>query len=364
MVSINDVAARAGVSVATVSRALRGLPNVATSTRERVERAADDLDYVPDPSASRLAARRTATIGLAVPDLGTWYHAQLFAGVQRASAAADHDVLPFVIGGVERLEEFVRELPFRKRVDGLLVADLPMGDEEVAHVASAGVPVVVSGGTSAVTSSLGIDDVAAARLAVDHLVELGHTELAVLGGDLDDPLRSPVAQRRRTGVRAALADHGLRLADEHVVPGALNLAGGAAAMRSLLARGRCPAAVFALCDEMALGAMHTLDTAGLRVPEDVSVIGFDDHAMSAYLGLTTIRQRPAAHGARATDRLLALIGQPPSPRTHETLPVELIVRSTTAPPSGGSASINAVGTAIGATRPKDVAVAGGVSTTH
>lgn len=348
--SIDDVARRAGVSVATVSRALRGLPNVAPSTRDRVQHAAAELHYVADPHASRLAARRTATVGLVVPALGQWYYAQLFSGAEGALVAEGYDILPFVVGGAEARERFVGTLPFRKRVDGLLVADVHVAQPGFERITAA-VPVVTVGLSVDCVPSLAIDNVASARLAVEHLLDLGHERIGLIAHLPDDPFHFAAPLDRQHGVELALADRGLALDPALVVPGNFSFQGGAEAMVSLLELDRPPTAVFAFSDEMAIGALRAARDAGLSVPGELSIVGFDDHDVSHYVGLTTIRQHVAEQGERAVHRLLARIRGSEDALLHERIGTELVVRETTGPPCGVGAISRILGRTTRGTPP-------------
>ncbi len=334
--SIEDVARAASVSVATVSRALRGLPNVAPSTRARVLAAASELRYVADPHASRLAARRSLTIGLALPMIGTWYHAKLFSGVEAVVAANGYDVLPFTMAGTGGVDRFLEDLPFRKRVDGLVVVDAPLHPDQLGRLVGAGVALVTLGLRSEQAPSITLDNRAAARLAVSHLTGLGHRRLAIIGGVPDDPFRFSAPVDRHRGYVDSLAAAGITPDPTLAVPGNFSLEGGAEAMQRLLGASDPPTAVFACSDEMAIGAMQVVRDAGLRVPRDVSMVGFDDHDVSAYLGLTTIRQDVTGQGERAARLLIGLLaptdGATPVP-VHEVHPTRLIVRHTTGPPA-------------------------------
>jgi LacI family transcriptional regulator, repressor for deo operon, udp, cdd, tsx, nupC, and nupG len=336
--TIEDVARRARVSVATVSRALRGLPNVAPSTRERVLEAARSLEYVADPSASRLAGGRSRTVALVVPMIGQWFYAKLFSGVEAVVVAAGYDLLPITLSGPDGPARFVETLPFRKRADGVVLADVPLTDDGLRRVAGAGVPVVALGLDTDLVPALAVDNTAGARLAVGHLTGLGHGRIALIGGMVDDPFHFSVPVERFRGYQLALAASGLREDPHLVVPGNFSLEGGAEAMSRLLALDHPPTAVFACSDEMAIGAMQVARDAGLRIPEDLSVVGFDDHDVAEYVGLTTIRQDVIGQGERVAAMLLALLADPglavasPRPVRH---PARLVVRRTTAPPPGG-----------------------------
>jgi len=337
--TIEDVARAAQVSVATVSRALRGLPNVAPSTRERVVAVAADLQYVADPTASRLAGGQRLVIGLVVPMLGQWYYAQLFSGVEAVATVAGYDVLPFTTSGPGGSQRFVQQLPFRKRVDGLILADAPFDDTQFKAVARTGVPMVSLGAFAPGISGIAVDNVAAAKLAVGHLTGLGHTRIALIGGSPDDPFRFSVPVDRFHGYQEALEGDGLSLDPTLVVPGNFSAEGGAEAMHRLLTSPTPPTAVFACSDEMAIGAIQVARDAGLRVPEDLSVIGIDDHDISAYVGLTTIRQDVIGHGERVAQLLLERLRSAEEIDVlHERHPTRLVVRRTTAPPPVGNPS--------------------------
>jgi LacI family transcriptional regulator, repressor for deo operon, udp, cdd, tsx, nupC, and nupG len=330
--SIGDVAARAGVSVATVSRALRGLPNVAPSTRNRVLAAARELDYVAHPHASRLAAGRTRTVGVVVPLFTQWYFTQVVAGAEGVLAAAGHDLLLYNVGGPDGRDRFLQSLPFRKRVDGLIVIDLPLDPEEQARIAATGSPVVLIGVPSQTLPTVTIDNVGAAEAAVRHLTNLGHERIGLIANLPDDPMHFTAPLERRAGYQQALLEQALDVDPALDVPGGFSVKGGAEAMAQLLSTGTAPTAVFAESDEMAVGAMKTVRDSGLRIPEDLSVIGFDDHEIAEYVGLTTVHQPVMAQGETAASLLLELMtgDGPPAPR-HLVLPTKIRVRTTTGP---------------------------------
>jgi LacI family transcriptional regulator, repressor for deo operon, udp, cdd, tsx, nupC, and nupG len=338
--TIDDVARRAKVSVATVSRALRGLPNVAPSTRQRVLHAAQELHYVADPSASRLAGGRTNTVALVVPMLGQWFYSRIFSGVEGVMAAAGFDVLPFTLSGPGGCDRFVERLPFRKRVDALLLVDAPMRADHLDQILAVAPCAVTVGLRHPGIPSLQLDNVGAARLAVGHLTGLGHQRIALIGGAEDDPFGFAAPVERATGYRQALEDARLEAAPELEVPGNFSLQGGAEAMQRLLTLDDPPTAVFACSDEMAIGAMQVAKDAGLRVPANLSIVGFDDHEVAEFVGLTTIRQDVGGLGERAAQLLLGLLDAfddaPSTPVPHLIQPTRLVVRRTTGPPPAGT----------------------------
>ena len=177
--SIEDVARRAGVSIATVSRALRGLPDVATATRDRVLTAAAELNYVASPFAARLASGRTTTVGLVVPFVNRWFFAEVIATVETALRHAGFDLLLYNLGDEDGRARFFEVMPMRKRVDGVLVASLVLDDAEFAALTELDRPVGLLGLARPGFLSARIDDVAAARGAVDHLIGLGHRRIGL-----------------------------------------------------------------------------------------------------------------------------------------------------------------------------------------
>lgn len=330
LVTIEDVAARAGVSVATVSRALRGLPNVAPTTRDKVRAVALQLGYRADPNASRLGARRTRTIGMGVPLLGSWYFSQVVAGAEAVLSAEGYDVLLLAIGSAAARRRMVEgDGPLHRRVDGLLLVDLRLDPDEVDTFARTGSSIVTVGDSYPGFPSVAIDDRRAAAMAVTHLLNLGHRDIALIGDLPGEALQFNVPGFRRAGYRQALDDAGVPVRLDYDVAGNFSVDGGHEAMVRLLATPRPPTAVFAMSDEMAIGAIRAVRDHGLRVPEDVSVVGFDDHELAEAVGLTTIRQPVAQIGGLAARAALRLLEEDPPSPLHQVVETSLAVRTTT-----------------------------------
>ena len=329
--SLDDVAALARVSPATVSRALRGLPNVAPATRARVLEAARQLEYVADPHASRLAQGRSRTIGVVVPRIGRWYYSTILDAIDAAVGSSLHDILQFVLRSPDARERFLAELPFRKRVDGLIVVDVPMSEDQLRRMADANVPIVTIGLRTNVFSSLTVDNRAGARLATEHLIGLGHRRIGLIGARGAEPFDFPIPGLRREGWEAAMRAAGLPVDPTLVTRGDFTAPGGVDAMATMLEADERPTAVFVLSDEMAVGAMRVLGDVGLRVPEDISIVGFDDHEFAEHLGLTTVRQDVMAQGRAAAEWVLEAVDGEPREH-HELQRTRLVVRRTTAPP--------------------------------
>ena len=329
--SIEDVARRAGVSIATVSRALRGLPDVASATRGRVLEAAAALDYVASPFAARLASGRTATVGLVVPFVNRWFFGEVIDTVETALRKAGFDLLLYNLGHEEGRSRFFDMMPMRKRVDAVLVASLVLSDDEIAALSSLDCPLGLLGFARPGFLSTRIDDAGSARTAVSHLLQLGHRRIALIGGDTDDPMRFTPPLHRQDGYRDALREAGIEPDPCMEVLGYFTIEGGMRACERLLDLPNPPTAIFAESDDMAYGVMGAMRRRRLRVPEDVAVIGFDDQVNAEMMDLSTMRQPVPEQALDVSTRLLAAVASN-EPRVEEVvLPTELIVRGSTDP---------------------------------
>lgn len=328
--SIEDVARRAGVSIATVSRSLRGLPEVAAGTRDRVLAAARELDYVASPFAARLASGRTFTVGVVVPFVDRWFFSTVLGAVEAELGGGGLDLLLYNLSNAAGRQRFFTVLPVRKRVDAVLVVSLDLTPPEIDALRGLRVPVGVVGGEVPGFFNTRIDDVAGARTAVEHLIGLGHRRIGLIGGDTDDPMRFTPPLYRRDGYLAALARAGIEVDPTLEALGYFTPEGGEAAMRTLLDLDDQPTAVFAESDEMAYGAIRAIRRRGLRVPEDIAVIGFDDHAAAEFMDLSTVRQPVAAQGAAVAKAILATISGSTT-FLPTVMTTELVVRGSTDP---------------------------------
>jgi DNA-binding LacI/PurR family transcriptional regulator len=335
MTGIKDVAREVGVSTATVSRALRGLPRVSPETRERVFEVATRMGYVASPHAASLAGGQTHAVGVVVPNVTRWFFGSVVHGAEELLRQEGYDLLLYTVTG----EPAARQRLFHshllsKRVDAVMVLALRPTPEEVASLERTDSPTVVVGGAVPGWSSVRIDDVLAAETAVRHLVELGHTRIAHLGGVPDREhagLDFSTPGERGLGYRRAMAEAGLHVEPGWEVTGDFTAHGGLTACRRLLAGGTRPTAIFAGSDEMAIGAQHAVREAGLRVPDDISIIGIDNHELSEYFDLSTIAQ-PAPELGRLGARMLldALASDTPVQPVETIVPTHLIARGTTA----------------------------------
>ena len=333
MSTIADVASRAGVSKATASRALSGRGYVSEKTRRRVMDAADALAYVAHSSATSLATGRTQTVGLVMPPIDRWFFAELLAGVQESLLALDYDLSLYGVpeGSQTRERLFETVLPGR-RFDGIIAVGIQPSARELERLHRTGRPLVSVGPYSEGSSAVSIDDTAAARIATEHLIELGHADIAFVGGSTDTGELSYGDEQRLDGYHGALRAAGLD-AHARVVGAAPTMPGGYTAAAGLLGdRRNRPTAIVGVCDEAAIGAIIAARRLGIAVPTELSVVGIDDHEHADMFALTTIGQSPREQGHEAVRLLTRRMDEPEAPLEHVSAPSSLVVRSSTAPP--------------------------------
>lgn len=333
MTTIADVAARAGVSKATASRALSGGGYVSTATRERVRTAARELAYVAHSSATSLATGRSFSVGVIMPEPDRWFFAQLLSGIQDELFSSGYDLVLYGIqeGSAERRRLFEQVLP-RRRLDGIVAVGIQPSARELQRLVQVGSPLVTIGAYSEDASAVSIDDVAAARIATEHLIDLGHRDIVFLGARTDAATHAYGDQRRLEGYMAAMTDAGLEPGIRHA-PGEPTMPGGyEAGVRTLGDRQNRPTAFVAVCDEAAIGGIIATRRLGLSVPAEISIVGIDDHAHAEMFSLTTVRQHPRAQGVAAVELLHRRMADPEAEPERVVMASELVVRSSTAAP--------------------------------
>lgn len=331
MTTLEEVARRAQVSTATVSRALSGRGRLSDATRERVRAAAAELGYVVSATASSLATGRTRSVGVLVPLVDRWFYANVLDGIASSLAAHGYDVTLYNVTDdpAQRRDLFETSLR-RGRVDAVVVLLRELAADETAALRGLGLPVVGIGDTRSATVSLRVDDETVGWLATTHLLELGHRAVAHIGQSLDGDDTPDVPTLRRRGFDRAMREAGA--ADAAFVSADFTIEGGYRAAGELLDADAPPTAIFAASDELAFGALFAARDRGLEVPRDLSVIGVDGHELSGFFGLTTIEQFPHAQGERAGEAALAALGED-VPTPDGALPFALVRRTSSAPPS-------------------------------
>lgn len=329
--SLRDVAARAGVSVKTVSNVVNGYVHVSSATRARVQRALDELNYRPNLSARNLRNRRSGIVALALPELDLPYFAELTRCVIKAAESQSWTVLIDQTDGLAERESVVLQGIRDQLIDGLIFSPLATSREEITARRD-DTPMVLLGELVAEGSAdhVVIDNVLAARQATEHLIGLGRRRIAAIGeqsrGDLG------TAALRMTGYREALQAAGLSFDRTLVMPApSYHRTDGAQAMERLLDLAQPPDAVFCFTDLLALGALRTLLSRGIRVPEDVAIAGFDDieDGRFATPTLTTISPDKDELARRAVELLVSRIAEPQTPPREVRAAHTLIAREST-----------------------------------
>ncbi len=335
MAAISDVAKLAGVSKSTASRALSGRGYVSEATRTRVQQVAQSIGFVASTNASSLVTGRSRNVGVVIPYINRWFFAEVLEGIEGALIEAGYDMTLYrlVPQATERRRVFEYFL-VRKRVDAVVAVAIALTASEVGMLHALKKPIVGIGGDIDGISTLSIDDVSCARLATEHLVSLGHTRIAHFGGNLNHEMDFNVHSRRYDGFSAAIAKAGLA-ESVRIHETELTIQGGyELAMRVLADPSIRPTAIFAVCDEVGIGVIIAARQLGISVPRDLSVIGVDDHELSAMFGLTTFRQTPAAQGALSVAMIMKELEAPLEGfvEDHRTIEVEFVVRSSTSAP--------------------------------
>jgi len=326
---IRDVARRAGVSPATVSRVLNGSARVTDARRDRVERAIAELGFRPSSLARGLSLGRTGTLGVIAPFFTHWGTVARLRGITDSAASADYDLMIFNVETPRQRADALLKFARRDRVDGLLVVAVPLEDDDVAQLRRERLPVVVLDIDRPEISRVTIDDVAGGRLATEHLLDRGHRSIGFVGDLPDAGLGFTVSERRHRGYHEALAAAGVPADPRLTGLGAYGRAGASALAAAMLAAPDRPTAVFAASDMQAVGVLEAADRAALRVPADLAVVGFDDIEIADVLGLTTVRQPHADIGAEAVRLLLAELENGPQEPVEIVKPLTLVPRRTT-----------------------------------
>lgn len=336
-VGIAEVAARAGVSPATVSRALRGLTGVSAEKQRAVQAAAAELGYVASASASALALGRTSAVGVLAPWISRWFFTAVIEGAQDLLSGRGYDVMLYPLGANAGPDApAVRTRTLAKKVDGVLALNVP-GGVGAAALADLPLPVVSVGSGIPGVSGVSVDDEAVGHLATRHLIELGHRRIAFLGLDPDRRYGFTVASDRHLGYLRALRESALPIGPHLTSLTGFSVQAGEAALEHQLMLagwdpGALPTGIVAVSDEVAMGIVYAARERGIRVPEDLSVIGVDDHDLAYLFGMTTIGQPVREQGRIAADLLLAQMLDPGCPMQTIKVPAGLIERKTTAPP--------------------------------
>ncbi len=324
-VTIRDVAKLADVSVATVSRALRGHSSVSTLTKEKVEAAATELAYALPYRSEHNIRTRALRVAVIMPNIGRWYYGQVLSGVESVVADREGDVMVFRPYDKQGRRRNLLDLIDNSIVDAVVVVSISLEESELAGLRERGIGVSLLGTTRPDVSNARIDDSDATRQLTEHLIELGHTRIGMISSAPINPIPKDVARDRRKGFEQAMTRGGLELDPALEVETDYSIRGAQRVVERLLSLDHPPTAIVAETDELAFGVMAAARSQGIRIPEDLSVTGVDDHEISELMGLTTIAQPVTSLAEVATWQAIARNES----ATSVVMPTSLIVRSST-----------------------------------
>lgn len=327
--TIYDVAKKAGVSASTVSRAVNTPQLVQEGTRQRVMRAIDQLKFVPKAEASVLARKHVGSVGVLLPFFTSPSFVQRMRGVASALSATKFEFIVYTVDSRAQLDEYLDVLPLWQRLDGLIVMSMPLSEAQLRHLKSHSLEIVCVEFAQAPFSSIEIDNHEGGRIAARHLAAKGCRRCAFVG-EIGVPEHViHLSDLRLEGFRQGLEEHGLGLRDEYVSREPYSREGVARQTESLLRLSAPPDAIFAYSDLHAADVLRVARARGMRVPEDLSIIGFDGTDVADFLGITTIDQGLDESGRLAAEMLISRISDRGRPPQNSRLRLDLIQRGTT-----------------------------------
>jgi len=335
LVAIKDVAKLAGVSKATVSRVLTGSAPVREGLRRRVLEAIQQLDFRPNINARGLASKRTFAIGIFLPFMVFHFFAEVVRAIDEAAKDTEYALILYVLerpkAGYDEEEEkrsYLKKMVSEGRVDGAIIVSLRMTDQDVEMLKSSDFPFVLLFTFNEMADYVVTDDALGAFLGVRHLAELGHKRIALINGPLRDFYDHSVVSERLAGYQRGVSELKLHQDEQLIQYADFSRQGGYEAMRGLLDLSRRPTAVFAASDIQALGAIKAIEEEGLKIPQDMAIVGYDDIELAEWAGLTTLRQPIAQMSALALERLSEILKKGQDEPQKTVVSPELIIRRT------------------------------------
>lgn len=330
--TIYDVAQRAGVGIGTVSSVLNNSRPVNEATRQKVVTAIAELNYTPNPSARRLSIGKTHTIAVVMPFFTLASQFERLRGIMSVIADSDYDISLFAVETVPQRNKILQTVPRRGRVDGLLIFSLNPTEDDLSRIRQEKFPAVLVESAHPDLTHIFLDDVTAARNAVAHLIQLGHTKIGYISDLLDDLFSTFLSLHRYQGYCQALTAAGIPINPDYRRERWHSRENGRQMALELLNLPDPPTAIFCFSDELALGVMEAARNLNLNIPRDLSIVGYDDIELAHFVQLTTVRQQLFESGVQGTTLLLDLIANPDLPPSGFQFPTELVIRYTTAPP--------------------------------
>jgi len=328
--TIYDVAKSASVSISTVSRVINGNPSVSDATRNRVQDAIDEHNFIPKAEARARAMKDFARIGVLTPFFTAPAFVQRLRGVAQGLFSTRYELTIFTIESIDHLNHYLATLPITGHLEGLILLSLRVSDDSAKKLIDNGLETVLIEFPRPDLNTVEIDDFSGGELAADFLVGKGHKRLGFIGdtSDLGPHAILPIT-KRLWGFQKGLEKSGLPLAEELICTSRYEVKDAEEKILPVLQHPNPPTAIFAATDLQALGVINTARKLGIRVPQDLAVLGFDDLDVADYIGLSTIDQSLDESGRLAVEILLARLKDPERPLRHVRLPLKIIERSTT-----------------------------------
>lgn len=328
--TIYDVAKQAGVSISTVSRVINASPHVSDATRERIQEAIDLLGFVPKAEARARAMKGFSRIGVLTPFFTAPAFVQRLRGIAEGLLSTQYELTIFTVESVQHLNHYLATLPLTAHLDGLILLSLKVNDESAKKLKQYDLETVLIEYPRQDLNTVEIDDFAGGEMAAEYLVNKGHKRLGFLGdtSKLEEYTILPITNRLQ-GFRHGLAKRGISLPEEFICKSEYSVKRAEEQIEPLLRNAQPPTAVFAATDLQALGIVNKARELGLRVPEDLAVLGFDDLDIADYVGISTIRQSLEESGRLAVEILLSRFKDPTRPLRHVRMPLKVIERQTT-----------------------------------
>lgn len=327
--TIRDVAKKAGVGIATVSRVLNGSPSVSEETREKVLEAIEELNFTPNPIARRLSTGRTLTIGVIVPYFTLPDFVKRLQGVQYALSETDYDLILFNVDSPSQRDNYFRNMNKHTRVDGLLIMSLGVTNQDLEQFSKANTPVVLIDSDHPHAHRVIVDHIHGGEMATNYLIELGHKKIAFVSDYLENPFKFTATIDRFEGYKSAMKAAGLSIYPDYIQHGDHGREVARRLGEKLIQLLNPPTAVFAANDTQAIGVLEAARKLGRMVPESLSIMGYNDIRDADYLNITTIKQPLFESGVKSVELLLEMIETPNQKPQEIKLDLELVVRSST-----------------------------------
>ena len=345
-ITIYDVAKKAGVGIGTVSRVINNSPQISPKTRDKVRKVIRELNYKPSVMARGLARKCTNSIACIVPSFTGYFYFEILNGVQKAISKKGYDLILYSVDLFEKKEEIFKRTIRERRVDGVIIISMTISDTYAKKFIQSKLPLALIDSFHKDLDSIAIENREGARIATNHLIKLGHKKLGMINGSLN----SIPAKIRLDGYMDALAEHDIQPDKRFIINfdssnsselqhnDGFNKAAGYSAMKTILNHGNNrPTAVFIASDIQAVGAIRAIREKGLRIPDDIAIVGFDDIELSEYMGLTTVHQPMFEMGKLAAMRLTSKISGTNSKGLKKVFSTKLVIRVTCGALNNGSA---------------------------